>query len=115
MFDAMMVQMGYVVLRPSSTYSVYDRVVDINGEFVRFQIKSLNTDVSGKTWAKVKTITSNNIKYDVLDVDYIAIYVSTLNSWYFHKNKGKTIVFVSFRNLNNFVECLGIKNSTASP
>lgn len=90
--------------------SVYDRVVDIGGEFVRFQIKSFNMDVSGKTWIKVKTAGAGNIKYKTSDVDYFAIYVSTKDSWYFQKNRGKGVVFVSFKNLNNFVECLDIKS-----
>lgn len=106
----MMVSMGYLVLRPTSMSSVYDRVVDINGEFVRFQIKSVNRDTTGKTWVKVKTTGQRNIKYSVSDVDYFAIYIMEKSSWYFHRNTGKGIVFVSFRNLDNFVECLGIKS-----
>lgn len=112
LFDALMVSMGYAVLRPTSMASVYDRVVDINNELLRFQIKSVNTDVSGKSWLKVKTSSTNTGSYKVADVDYIAIYISVLDSWYFQKNRGKSAVFVSFKNLNNFVECLGTKNST---
>lgn len=110
LFDAMMVSMGYAVLRPASMSSVYDRVVEINGRFVRFQIKSVNRDVSAETWIKVKTTGNRNIKYKISDVDYFAIYISSKGSWYFHQNAGKGIVFVSFRNLDNFVECLGIKS-----
>lgn len=110
LFDALMVSMGYLVLRPLSMSCVYDRVVDIDGKFVRFQIKSVNTDVSDKTWIKVRTTKANDTSYSKQDVDLFAIYIRTFNSWYFQYNRGKSVVFVSFRNLNNFAQCLDIKD-----
>lgn len=106
----MMVSKGYNVLRPTSMASVYDRVVEIDGRMIKFQIKSVNTDVSGDTWMKVKTTKRGDCKYSESDVDYIAVYFQVFNDWYFQKNRGKSIVFVSFRNLNNFASCLGLKS-----
>ena len=105
-----MVAMGYNVLRPTSMASVYDRVVEIDGKLFKFQIKSVNKDLAGSKWTKVKTVKRGNPTYSVEDVDFFAIYLNTFNGWYFHKNEGKTTVFVSFRNIDNFAACLGTKS-----
>lgn len=100
--------MGYSVLRPVSVYSSYDRVVDINGQLIKFQIKSIFGDMSGKTWAK-KMFKKNDLsKYSSADTDYFALYIHDLKSWYFQKNSGRGSIFVSFSKLNNFHECLDL-------
>lgn len=100
--------MGYSVLRPVSVYSSYDRVVDINGRLIKFQIKSVFGDVSGKTWIKKMFKKNDMSRYSITDTDYFALYIHELNAWHFKKNSGIGTIFVSFSKLNNFHECLDL-------
>lgn len=108
MFDAFMVSNGFSVLRPISASSIYDRVVEINGQFFKFQIKGMFKDLKSKKWVKVVAKTGRNKNYKLSDVEYFAVYVHTENAWFFKKNSGVGIIFVSMNNLNNLNECLGL-------
>lgn len=100
--------MGYNVLIPLSSASIYDRVVEIGDSMFKFQIKGVYRDVTDLTWIKVSTKRNNMTNYNTEDVDYFAVYIHQLNSWYFKKNSFTGVIFVSFSKLNNFYECLDL-------
>ena len=108
LFDSFVISMGYRVLRPSGSDSHYDRVVEIMGDLIKFQIKGVFMDVSSKSYVEIKTRMKNGKPYDQSSVDYFAAYLYSVDSWYFQKNTGKTVMCVSRKNLNNFNKCLGL-------
>lgn len=108
MFDALMVSNGFAVLRPISASSIYDRVVEINGALLKFQIKGVFKDLREKRWLKMVVKTGRTKNYKMSDVDYFAVYINSENAWFFKKNSGGASIFVSINNLNNLNECLGL-------
>jgi hypothetical protein len=108
MFDAFMVSNGFSVLRPISASSIYDRVVEINGQLLKFQIKGMFKDLKSRKWVKVVAKTGRINNYKLSDVDYFAVYVYSESAWFFKKNSGVSTIFVSMNNLNNLNECLDL-------
>jgi hypothetical protein len=103
-----MVSNGFAVLRPVSASSIYDRVVDINGVLLKFQIKGMFRDLKALKWVKMVAKTGRSKNYRVCDVDYFAVYIHSENAWFFKKNSGTATIFVSINNLNNLNECLDL-------
>ncbi len=102
LFDAKMISIGVKTLKPSSSYSRYDRVIDVNGVFLKVQIKSVHRDISGLTRYSVRMKTTCEKFYKRSDVDMFAIYIHCLDQWHFEANKEAGALSFCPNNLKDF-------------
>ena len=102
LFDAKMISIGVKTLKPSSSYSRYDRVIDVNGVFLKVQIKSVHLDVSRFSRYRVRMKTTYEKFYKRSDVDMFAIYIHCLDRWHFEVNNEVGAVSLCLNNLKDF-------------
>lgn len=88
-FDFEAIKRGLIVCRPIHAGTVYDRVVEYQGKFIKVQIKSSHTKPSG-SWTINRSPNTYRVNlkkyegnYELDDVDVFAIYITPLETWYF--------------------------------
>lgn len=93
LFDARAVQRGFIVNRPIHAGTIYDRVIESDGKFLKVQIKCV-TKCNKWGGVEVSLRRNNNQTYPIDRVDVIAVYVLHWDTWYFFKNLGLSSVYI---------------------
>lgn len=93
LFDARAVQRGFIVNRPIHAGTIYDRVVESEGRFLKVQIKCVTKD-NKYGGVEVSLRRNNNKTYPIDRVDIIAVYVLHRDTWHFFRNTGLSNVYI---------------------
>lgn len=81
LFDQQAVFNKLVVSKPIISGAIYDRLVEYGGNIKKVQIKCITKLNKGNYIANLSR--GNNVKYKSDEVDYFAVYVLPLTSWFF--------------------------------
>lgn len=86
-FAILCMELGYIVSKPLTQISKYDFVLDVNGRLFKIQVKSTSSKfpANGKSYAyNAVTCSGRSVKrfYSNKQVDYVAIHVVPLDTWY---------------------------------
>jgi len=98
LFDANSVLVGLVVNRPIHPGTVYDRVVEYNGNFTKVQIKCVTKKRVGNGSYRAMLIKGNSTVYKKSEIDYFAVYVLPENCWYIFPNEEKSNISFNGKN-----------------
>lgn len=94
LFDAQAIARDMIVNRPIHPGTIYDRVVESDGEFYKVQIKCVNNyDKHGKINVSLRR--KNNLTYDTNRVDIFAVFFVPTGSWYLFQNVGRPSFYLN--------------------
>lgn len=100
LFDHQAVMNKLVVSKPIISGSIYDRLVEYEGKIKRVQIKCITKLNRGNYVATLSR--GNNVKYKSDEIDYFAVYVLPLSSWFFFEFKDCKYLNLSKFKRNNW-------------